>query len=260
MKENWIKTVVRSLFFRRDAIRTILFGPMRGMVFRVGPVTGISPWYSGVERAQQRFFKALLHPRDVVMDVGANWGIHTLYLSRLVGKEGLVVAIEPSIESYNELEWHILENDCPNVKAVQLAISDRNGDARFVPDQCSQTGSLAVVYLKAFQEEATILVKTQTLDSVVEELQLESLRLIKIDVEGAEAKVLLGAQKTIQQFHPYFLVELHTPEQDVQVAQFLISRCYQLKRITRPPILRTDVGWPERTGVWGTILAVPPPL
>ncbi len=72
--------------------RPIRFGAIRGMRFRVNLITGLSPWYSGAERPQQRAFKALLGPGDVVIDIGANWGLHTLYLSRLVGPTGRVLA------------------------------------------------------------------------------------------------------------------------------------------------------------------------
>jgi len=86
---------------------------------------------------------------------------------------------------------------------------------------------------------------------------VKRLNLVKIDVKGAEGKVLLGAQKTIEVCKPYFVIDLHTPEQDIFVAQLLISQGYKLSRLSGPPILCIESGWPDPAGVWGAILAVP---
>ena len=66
--------VIRFLLFPTGSIRTIRFRPMKGMVFRVNSITGLSPWYSGVERRHQRLFKKLVQPGDIIVDIGANWG------------------------------------------------------------------------------------------------------------------------------------------------------------------------------------------
>jgi len=54
------------------------------------------------------------------------------------------------------------------------------------------------------------------LDSVVREFGLRAVRLVKIDVEGAESVVLSGASALLRELRPYLVVELHTPEQDVR--------------------------------------------
>src|SRR5262245_37212247 len=88
MRSRNIKRILASVYFQPGAVRTIQFGPLRGTKFRVGPVTGMSPWYSGPERLHQQTFARHIKRGDIVVDVGANWGLHTLYLSRLVGSEG----------------------------------------------------------------------------------------------------------------------------------------------------------------------------
>jgi FkbM family methyltransferase len=256
VRENLLKRIVRKTCFPHGAVRTVRFGPLRGMVFRTGPITGMSPWYSGGERGHQEAFENLVGHGDVVIDIGANWGLHTLYLSRLVSAEGRVIAVEPFLPAFAELEWHIRQNCCPNVTTLALAISDREGEALFLPGESAYTGSLAPSSILAAPKQS-ILVTTQTLDQVVESLGLEKLALIKIDVEGAEARVLGGAEKLVSRFRPHFVIDLHTPEQDVQVASWLTARGYCLERLSGPPISRTDVGWPDLAGVWGSIAAFP---
>jgi hypothetical protein len=62
---------------------------MRGLHYRVGPITGLSPMYSGVERHLQGLFRQIVREGHSVIDVGANWGIHTLYLQTKGGLKSM---------------------------------------------------------------------------------------------------------------------------------------------------------------------------
>jgi FkbM family methyltransferase len=258
MQDNVVKQFIKRLYFPPGALRRIRFGPLRGMVFRVSDITGLSPWYSGGEHEHQQTFKKLVQPGDTVVDIGANWGVHTLYLSRLVGHNGVVVAVEPFPPAYTELRWHIRANACTNVQVLAMAVSETSGEALFTPGSSASTGSLSTVWATSVTPRDQLSVITRTLDSVIEELGISLLKLVKIDVEGAESKVLSGAKRVVEQYHPYFVIDLHTPEQDVLVAHLLTSWGYTLSRLSGPAILRTDTGWPDPAGVWGSIVATPP--
>jgi FkbM family methyltransferase len=230
------------------------------MRYRVNEITGLAPWYSGAEREHQKAFKQLVGEGDTAVDVGANWGLHVLYLSKLVGPRGLVVAVEPFAAAMRELEWHLRTNQCSNVKALPLALSDRDGQASFTAGHSAYTGHLSSLDSGASGGGVTgsKAVRTRTLDSLVEELDLKTLKLVKIDVEGAESMVLEGAAETLQRLRPFVVVDLHTPEQDVRVARLLTTHGYTLLRLSSGPAIR-DVhkGWPDPEGVWGTILGHP---
>ena len=101
-------------------------------------------------------------------------------------------------------------------------------------------------------------VRTGTLDTIVGELDLKTLKVVKIDVEGAESMVLEGAAETLQRLRPFVVVDLHTPEQDIRVARLLTKQGYTLERLSAGPIIRNvQAGWPDPEGVWGTILGRP---
>ena len=257
MREGAVKAIARSTVFRDGAVRRIRLGPLRGRAFRIGPITGLSPWYSGAERPVQRVFRELVRSSDVVIDVGANWGLHTLCLSGLVERGGRVIAMEPFPPAAEELEWHARRNGCDNVTVLRAAAGGRDGTAFFRPGAAPTTGSLRrdgdPPGGSDFPTEVT------ALDSVVREFGLRAVRLVKIDVEGAESVVLSGASALLRELRPYLVVELHTPEQDVAVAAELGGAGYRISRISGPPIQRTDVGWPDPAGVWGSILATPLP-
>jgi FkbM family methyltransferase len=174
-----------------------------------------------------------------------------------VGPDGLVGAFEPFPPAFIELEWHIRTNACLNVKALPVAISDAEGEALFTPGSSPSTGSLSATCAASAIQKDSISVTTRELDSVLEEMGIKRLKVLKIDVEGAEGKALLGAPKSIKHFKPHFVVDLHTPEQDVFVARLLTSHGYRLSRLSGPPILHIDNGWPDPSGVWGSIFATP---
>ena len=69
MKDNWIKSVIKKTLFPQGAVRPILWGALRGKKYRVSPVTGLSPVYSGVEKRQVEYFKKYIEPGDCVIDV-----------------------------------------------------------------------------------------------------------------------------------------------------------------------------------------------
>lgn len=167
MKDNHLKQIVRKLCFPSGAVRRIRVGPLRGMVFKVSNVTGLSPWYSGVERGHQRAFKNIVQCGDVVADIGANWGLHTLYLSQLTGRDGLVIAVEPFPPAFTELEWHIHANVCMNVKAIPIAMSDDEGDALFTPGESASTGCLSTISSGSLDQRERLSVRTRTLDSII---------------------------------------------------------------------------------------------
>lgn len=242
MKDNFLKRLAKAVYFRPGVVRRVSIGPLRGMVFRVGPVTGLSPWYSGAERAHQRAFQRFLRPGMVAIDVGANWGLHTLLLSRLVGPTGHVVALEPYPPAFAELQWHVRANRCENVTPVPMAAGDRDGEAWFVPGLSASEGRLADPPLNGEPVGNCLRVEILRLDTLVSRLGLNRLDLIKIDVEGAEGKVLRGAEQVTARFRPVFVIDLHTPEQDLLVGRWLTERGYRLKRLSGPPIRRTDLG------------------
>src|SRR5205807_1642328 len=106
-------------------------------------ITGMSAWYSGPERDHQCAFASLVREGDTVIDIGANWGLHTILLSQCVGRSGRVIAVEPEVRALSELVWHLNANKCDNVKIYRCAIGDHSGTGSFVASESTYTGHLA---------------------------------------------------------------------------------------------------------------------
>jgi hypothetical protein len=102
-------------------------------------------------------------------------------------------------------------------------------------------------------------VEVLTLDELVFERHARPPDFIKIDIEGAEAKALLGAYSVLKAFHPLCIIDLHNPEQDVKVGAILSQIGYRAARTEDGALCRDlSIGWPHADGIWGQILAVHP--
>jgi FkbM family methyltransferase len=252
---SWIKKALSSTWFRPGSEHRVLVGPLRGMWFRFSADTGFAALYSGNERHNQRAYAALVRPGDVVLDAGANWGLHTLYLAHLVGPAGQVLAFEPHPHVVEELRWHVEHNGLSQVRIHAAALGDRSETVSFALGESSKTSHFADVEDR--HAAAIFEVPCRTVDEVVAEAGLTSLRLIKVDVEGAESRLLQGAELTLRRLRPALVVELHTPEQDLAVAELLIRHGYRLTGVDGRVIRNLDRSWPDPDGVWGTLLALP---
>lgn len=231
---------------------------MRGMRFKCSGNTGLAALYSGNERANQQVYAQVVRPGDTVIDAGANWGVHALYLARLTGPNGRVHAFEPHPQVVEELRWHVQHNHLNQVTVHPLGLLDSDCTMPFVLGQESKTSHVADASGHGHApNERQVDVPFKTLDGFVAEQAITAIRLIKIDVEGAESRMLQGAANTIQRFRPHLVVELHSPEQDLEVARMLTQWRYKLSRVEGPELLYLDRPWPEPNGVWGTLHAVP---
>jgi FkbM family methyltransferase len=254
MRDNFLKRLVRRICFPNGAVRKIAFGPLRGLRYRVSPITGMETWHSAHERPMQDAFDRLVKRGDYVVDVGTNWGGHALHMSRLVGPTGQVLAIEPSPGVAMEARWHFEANSGQNIRLLEVALADAEGTAYFEAANLSTTGHLSSETTGAPTDTKVVVT---TLDSVVRQQGFNRLDLVKIDVEGAESRVLAGAKDTLKQHRPSLIVELHTPEQDLAVSAALRALEYRLRRLDGTLIAHPDRGWPDRDGVWGIVLATP---
>jgi FkbM family methyltransferase len=150
-----------------------------------------------------------VRPGDVVYDLGANVGFYTLLAARLAGPTARVVAFEPVPRNLGYLRRHIALNQCENVTVVAAAVSDRSGTARFRDGPAHTVGTLARDgggYDGGGYDGGGYDVEVVALDAYPGPAP----RVIKIDVEGAEADVLRGASRLLQEVRPIVLLSTHS--------------------------------------------------
>lgn len=202
----------------RGTVLPVLSGPLRGARWVVGAGTH-GCWLGTYEPLTRRWISALLSRGDVAYDVGANVGFFTLLASRIVGKGGAVVAFEPFPANVRALRRHVDLNRAGNVTIVEAAVSDRAGLARFEPAGNPAMGGLA--------EGGALEVETVALDKLLRERGLPKPNLLKIDVEGAEAQVLQGGIRCLEEAHPAIVLSAHGWQRFEECGTLLASVGYE---------------------------------
>lgn len=196
----------------RDQDGTIQQGVGKGLRFNTGR-SNAGYVLGTTEPVVQHAFVSLLRPGMVVYDVGANVGFFTVIAARLCCPEGHVVAFEPLPENFERIRHNVALNNFQNVMVCCEALSDTDGKALFQVSAEPTWGNLVGVGKDIDQKTGTIEVNVSRLDLLVQTDELPVPDLIKIDVEGAEAQVLRGAEDTLRRTRPLLLVELHGTNQ-----------------------------------------------
>lgn len=179
---------------------------------------------SSSERESLELLIRMLRPGDIVFDIGANIGIYSVLLAKAVGQGGRVFAFEPDSRNQARLAENILLNNLKNVQCFQKALGDEKQRAK--------------LYLRKDDPCQSSLTTPQTpgehLEEVVEVVEGDVLRaasdlpvprVVKIDVEGHEHKVIKGLHRTLAEpacqlvcceIHPHLLKDI-APQQLVQL-------------------------------------------
>ena len=141
-------------------------------------------------------------PGDIVLDCGAYTGNTSLYFSQKTGPDGHVYGFEADRDIFSQYIENI--GHVKNCTPIPCAVSKENGIASF-------GGGAGSASLGRPGEE----VATVALDDFILKHNIPRVDFIKIDVEGAEADVLLGAAKLIKRFRPKMAVSIYHKAYDV---------------------------------------------
>ena len=149
--------------------------------------------------------RELARPGATFIDVGANIGFYSLFLSSCEPQLN-VIAFEPNPKNYRLLESNVSVNELRRIKCEPLALSDADGPALLHLSASDMSASLHADF--DFHPTKTVEVKTTTLDSYLARNKMLSPLVIKLDAEGHEESVLKGAQETLDSLHPDIIAEV----------------------------------------------------
>jgi FkbM family methyltransferase len=164
------------------------------------------------------FLMRVLQRGDCFVDVGANIGFFTIIAAQLVGGEGAVYAFEPELENFKRLCLNMALNALSNVKPFQAAVGDANSVTNLYINRDNDGGHAlwdpGAHSFNQLSRESVQLQQTEllTIDSVFNRKDeiLPRIKIIKIDTEGYEHNVIVGALETIRQHRvPFILAEIN---------------------------------------------------
>jgi len=170
--------------------------------------------------------------KGVFIDIGANIGKYTIKLGNQLKKKGKVISIEPEPINFKALSKNVKLNKLENVFLENVACSDKEGFMDFYIDYVGDYGG-GHSLIKNEISRKKIKVKTKKLDSILDELKIKKVDLIKIDVEGAESLVLKGGLKTLKNSHPKIIIEAWDKKHLDKVKEILKPFNYKIKQISK---------------------------
>lgn len=167
------------------------------------PANGFSSFME-VERAERLFYLKYLRDGMTVFDVGAHMGELTLMFSRFVGDEGCVHAFEPTKAGFEMLTATCTAASLRNVKLNRLALAEQEKSVvlHSYGDGYQSWTSQARRPLANYGIDVSVMDTEEspatTLDSYCATNSIPAIDLLKVDVEGAEFQVLLGARRMLE--------------------------------------------------------------
>lgn len=156
------------------------------------------------EKSLETLFR-LAEPGFTVFDVGANIGNTVLRMAQNVGETGRVIGFEPDPVTYENCRRNVGLNSFRNVTLEQLALGAEKGTLSLQRVAPRNPGMNRLS--RDLAPPGSVQIQVVRLDDYVVEKAIERLDLIKIDVEGFEGYVLLGAREALRKFRPVLFME-----------------------------------------------------
>ena len=145
-------------------------------------------------------------PKAIFMDIGANVGHHSIFLSKFASQ---VLAFEPYPKVNMQFKQQIAHNNISNIQIFEIGLSDRRETLNYYAPTGNNEG------IGSFDESSIGKGNTsygklelQEGDQVIESDSWKNIKLIKIDVEGFEKKVIKGLSRTIEEERPVIVCEI----------------------------------------------------
>ncbi len=178
--------------------------------------------YGEWSEEELRLLANFIRPGDTVLDVGANIGTHTVAFAQMVGAGGVVWAQEPQRILVQILCANAALNNLVNVQALHAGASRTSGWMHAPAVDYSKAENFGGVSL--CQQAVGQRVATRAID----DLELSSCGLIKIDVEGMEAETIAGAAGTLRRLRPILYVENDRPDKSPPLIEEMLRHDYRL--------------------------------
>jgi FkbM family methyltransferase len=159
------------------------------------------------EKHEIAWLRKNLKAGDVFIDVGANVGLYSNIASKIVGKNGIVIAIEATPSTAEILKQNLTLNESTNVEVVQAAATNRAGVVQIYTS--GLIGCNSIVSKPELQDFETVDVEARTLNEIILSRKLNKVSMIKLDIEGAEMATLEGADEILKRYNPKLLLEFN---------------------------------------------------
>lgn len=210
---NRLRQILCSVFQERKLTEPVLFhwyDHLRLHLY-LGNDSSLPTYVSGVIDPNEFYFlHTFLEKGMTFVDIGANEGFYSIFASDRVGEYGRVIAFEPSQREADRLLRNLALNKVSNTTLENIGVADMEGEAILKLCEYGHEGQNTLGdFAHPVHQEGTQTIPLIRLDSYFDGHPIDRIDLIKIDVEGAEERVLRGASQTLDRFRPVLLMEMN---------------------------------------------------
>jgi FkbM family methyltransferase len=221
------KNVLRDIFY--------LYLPIKRKVFHI--IASLVPPFVPIEGYLLDYMP---HSGETVIDAGPYPGNFTIILSRLVGRNGTVLAFEANKNNYHELLMRIRRLRLKNIIVLNVALWNSDGEFIFM----ISNGEGSSLSRRGNARPGSDPVRTKKLDTIINELGIRRVNYMKMDIEGAEIEAIKGAAGVLSVHCPEVVIASYHVRDGVPthkaVSEALQASGYQVK-----------VGFPAHLTVYG---------
>jgi len=208
--------------FAEGSVIAMRAGHGRGLLWKRSHRYVNGYWIGQHELELQDALARLLTPEATFYDIGANAGFFALLAAARFAPKGKCIAVEPDPVNCHAMKDQAELNHLTNWTIVQQAVAEAPGKASFA--RCAESLDRGALAAPGQSSPDTFDVEITTIDAMTEKFGAPTL--IKLDVEGAEARAIRGAQHTIEAHKPTWVIELHSDQLAVDVGELLGKHGY----------------------------------
>lgn len=197
---------------------------------KIGPKV----WFGRNENYEIKFAKSLLSDDFVFFDIGANFGLYTMNIAKLMHNfpNSKIISIEPNNLSYKRLIKNLSlllkKNNkiFTQVKTEKSAIGNKNLTTKLYHDHDYAVSSL----IKSKNKQKYSTVNSKKLLDIIKKHNIKNITLIKIDIEGFEDRALLNFfQNSKKSLYPSYVIIEHSNKKNwkMDIIKYIISKGYK---------------------------------
>jgi FkbM family methyltransferase len=212
-------------YYSQFRMRNLSFDPKEDAVVNVNEYKmqiiptdkGISAelaMFNSHEPLTTKVLASLLRKGMVCLDIGSNIGYYALLESKIVGKDGRVICVEPSPLNFQFLKKNLAMEGESELDTYNIAVGDVEGHIDFMTGGESNLCRV-ITYnehdrlLSDEHKKQIIQVRIRQIDSLIKEINPHRIDFIRMDPEGYEHSIYRGMKDTVQRFKPMLLIEFH---------------------------------------------------
>lgn len=177
------------------------------------------------ERAVLNCIRTRLRPGDCFVDAGANIGFYTIAGAKAVGPSGMVLAVEMVAGTARILRGHIETNRADHARVFEGALSSKESE---IIVASMPSGSFGQASISDSGKGELFEVRSTTFNEILRDVP--SVRLVKIDIEGAELTALKGGAAVLDRIETIIFEHLDSRALE-EITELLSSRGFRIERL-----------------------------